>query len=247
MSKSDIEQFAAERRQAAIQMAEDPALRSLTTKWFDASCKHGYSYNFTWAGLPIIQFPQDIVAMQEIVWRVKPDVIIETGVARGGSLVLYASLLEMLGGDGIVVGVDIDIRAHNRAAIEAHPLARRIKLVQGSSTDESTVARVRELAGKRKNALVILDSNHTHEHVLRELELYSPFVRAGSYVVVFDTVVEDMAPDMFPDRPWGRGNNPKTAVRDFLASNARFAIDEEIDRKLLITVAPGGYLRCLRD
>ncbi|MFN2566680.1 MAG: cephalosporin hydroxylase family protein [Gemmatimonadaceae bacterium] len=228
-------------------MAADPTLAALTTKWFNESCRHRYSYNFTWLGLPIIQFPQDMVAMQELVWRVKPDLVVETGVARGGSLAFYASLLELLRGDGRVVGIDIDIRPANREAIESHALAKRITLVDGSSTDERTVVRVRELARGRERVLVVLDSNHTHDHVLRELELYSPLVRAGSYVVVFDTVVERMPAEAFPDRPWGPGNNPMTAVREFLARNDRFTVDEEIENKLLITVAPRGYLRCVRD
>lgn len=239
--------FAAERKREAAAMAADPTLAALTTTWFNESCRHRYSYNFTWLGLPIIQFPQDMVAMQELVWRVKPDLVVETGVARGGSLVFYASLLELLRGDGRVVGIDIDIRPANREAIESHVMAKRITLVDGSSTDGRTVDRVRELARGRERVLVVLDSNHTHDHVLRELELYSPLVRAGSYVVVFDTVVERMPAEAFPDRPWGPGNNPMTAVREFLARNDRFAVDEEIENKLLITVAPRGYLRCVRD
>jgi cephalosporin hydroxylase len=185
--------------------------------------------------------------MQEIIWDVKPDLIIETGIAHGGSLVLYASILELLGGDRRVLGVDIDIRAHNRAAIEAHPMARRIDMIQGSSIDPETVERVREYARGRKNIMVVLDSNHTHAHVQSELEQYSVFVTKGSYLVVFDTVVERMPKDAFPDRPWGRGNNPWTAVMSFLETNDRFEIDRRIQDKLLITVAPDGYLRCIRD
>jgi cephalosporin hydroxylase len=239
--------FVAERKREAAAMAADPALAELTTRWFNESCRHRYSYNFTWMGLPIIQFPQDLVAMQEIVWRVKPDLIVETGVARGGSLAFYASLLQLLGGDRRVVGIDIDIRLPNREAIESHPTASHITLLDGSSTDERTVAQVRTLAIGRDRVLVVLDSNHTHDHVRRELELYSPLVRAGSYVIVFDTVVERMPASAFPDRPWGPGNNPMTAVRDFLTVNHRFVVDEEIENKLLITVAPRGYLRCVRD
>ena len=228
-------------------MAADEELHRLTREWFAAGSKYEYSYHFSWLGRPIIQFPQDIVAMQEIIWRVQPDLVIETGVARGGSLIFSASMLEILGGDRLVVGVDIDIRPHNRRAIEEHPMFKRIRLVEGSSVDEGVFAEVRALAEGRKRVVVILDSNHTHEHVRRELELYSPLVTRDSYMVVFDTVIEDMPEDFFPDRPWGRGNNPKTAVWEFLKANDRFEIDREFQNKLLITVAPDGYLRCIRD
>jgi cephalosporin hydroxylase len=240
-------EFEQQKKTAVERQGQDARLEKLTGEWFDATCKHRYTYNFTWMGRPVIQYPQDIVAMQEIIWEVKPDLIIETGIAHGGSLVLYASILELLGGDRRVLGVDIDIRAHNRAAIEAHPMARRIDMIQGSSIDPDTVERVREHAVGRKNVMVVLDSNHTHAHVQSELEQYSVFVTKGSYLVVFDTVVERMPKDAFPDRPWGRGNNPWTAVMSFLETNDRFEIDRRIQDKLLITVAPDGYLRCIRD
>jgi cephalosporin hydroxylase len=187
--------------------------------------------------------------MQEIIWSVKPDLIVETGIAHGGSLIFYASMQELIGGNGRVLGIDIDIREHNRVEIEKHPLAKRISMIQGSSTDEEVVQQVRNFAeGKRsKRVLVVLDSNHTHDHVLRELKLYSSLVKQGSYVVVFDTIIEDMPTDFFPDRPWGKGNNPKTAVWEFLKTDDRFLIDKDIENKLLITVAPDGYLRCVKD
>ena len=228
-------------------MATDPDLRRLTRAWFDRVSTYEYSYHFTWLGLPIIQFPQDILAVQEIAWRVRPDVIIETGIARGGSLILSASLLELLGGDGRVIGIDIDIRAPNRRAIESHPLARRITMIEGSSTDAAVVEHVRRLVSGASRLLVLLDSNHTHEHVLQELRLYSPLVTPGSYVIVFDTIIESMPVDAFPERPWGRGDNPATAVQAFLAENDRFVVDEDIDRKLLISVSPGGYLQCVGE
>lgn len=228
-------------------MAGDESLRALTREWFTAATRYEYSYHFTWLGRPIIQFPQDIVALQEIIWRVRPDLIVETGVARGGSLIFSASMLEILGGDRTVVGVDIDIREHNRAAIENHAMFKRIRLVQGSSVDAEVFDKVKALAEGKQRVLVLLDSNHTHEHVLRELELYSPLVTKDSYLVVFDTIIEDMPEDFYPDRPWGRGNNPKTAVWEFLRGNERFEIDREFESKLLITVAPDGYLRCVRD
>lgn len=227
-------------------MAADADLQRVSSELFRRSFEHRYSYNFSWMGRPIIQYPQDIMAMQELIWSVKPDLIVETGIAHGGSLVFYASMLELLGDDGIVLGVDVDIRPHNRIAIEEHPMARRIRMIEGSSIDPSIVAQVSEIAAGRKKVLVALDSNHTHEHVLRELELYSPYVTEGSYLVVFDTVVEDLPESTFPDRPWGPGDNPKTAVRQFLRDNDRFVIDNQVDHKLLLTVSPDGYLRCVK-
>ena len=190
-------------------------------------------------GLPIIQYPQDIIAMQEILWRVRPDLVIETGIAHGGSLVFYASILELIG-NGYVLGIDIDIRPHNKAAIEAHPMARRIQLLEGSSVVPDIVEKVRQ-AARGKRTLVVLDSNHTHEHVRTELELYAPLVSVGSYCVVMDTVVEDMPSDAITDRPWFSGNSPKTAVFDYLKTHPEFAVDVEIDNKLLLSVAPSGY------
>ncbi len=228
-------------------MAGDVELRQRTLDWIIATAKYRYTYHFTWMGRPVIQFPQDLLAIQEIVWRVRPEVVIETGVAHGGSLVFYASLLELLGGRGLAIGVDTAIRPHNREAIEAHSMFKRIALIQGSSTDESVVEQVRARVADRTGALVVLDSHHEHAHVLRELELYSPFVTRGSYVVVCDTIIDDMPLDSFPGRPWGVGNNPKTAVREFLRRNDAFEIDRTFDEKLLISVAPEGYLKCIKD
>ena len=223
-----------------------------------ASAHPKYSYNFSWLGRPIIQYPQDIVALQEIIWQVKPDLIIETGIAHGGSLVLSASMLAMLDyceaaevGEMLdparprrkVVGVDIDIRAHNREALDAHAMRSRMELIEGSSIDSDIIDQVRSHAKGKERILVILDSNHTHDHVLAELEAYAPLVSLDSYCLVFDTVIEDMPDDMFPDRPWGKGNNPKTAVWEYLKSHPEFEIDKQIEHKLLITVAPDGYLK----
>jgi cephalosporin hydroxylase len=227
-------------------MQSDEDFTRINQQWLEKSIAHRYTYNFSWMGRPIIQYPQDIVAMQEIIWNVQPDLVIETGVAHGGSLVLYASLLQLLGGDGHVIGIDIDIRAHNRAAIESHPMAPRITLVQGSSVDPGIVAQVRKLAEGRKRIMVLLDSNHTHDHVREELKLYSPFVGVGSYLVVFDTIVEDTPEELIGDRPWGPGNNPKTAVHDFLAGNDQFVIDRLVHEKLKITVSTDGYLKRIR-
>jgi cephalosporin hydroxylase len=224
------------------------ALRSSARTFMRESTQPKYSYNFSWLGRPIIQYPQDIVAMQELTWALQPDLIIETGIAHGGSLILYASLLELnavAGGpqDARVIGIDIDIRAHNRSAIEAHPFSSRIDMIEGSSVDEAVVAQVRAAAAGRERVLVCLDSNHTHQHVLAELELYAPMTSVGSYCVVFDTVIEDLPAGIYPDRPWGPGDNPMTAVQEFLRSHPEFEVDQRMDDKLLVSVAPGGYLK----
>lgn len=230
-----------------IQMqGQDKRLRSISNNFIELTSKYKYTYNFSWLGRPIIQFPQDIVAVQEIIWQVKPDLIIETGIAHGGSLIFYASMLELLGGDGRVLGIDIDIREHNRVEIEKHPMYKRIDMLEGSSIDEKIAKQVYDFAKDKKKILVVLDSMHIHDHVLKELKLYSPLVTKGNYLVVFDTAIEDMPEDFFPDRPWGKGNNPKTAVWEFLKTNNRFEIDKEMESKLLITVAPDGYLKCVK-
>lgn len=240
----DRQQFAAERAERLGKLAEAGPLPEAKT-FFDATLPQLYSYNFDWLGLPIIQYPQDVMAIQEIVWRTKPDLIIETGVARGGSLILYASLLKLIGNEGRVIGVDIDIRPHNRQSIEEHPLADAIQLIQGSSIDEATVAAVREQVKGAGRVMVVLDSMHTADHVLRELELYSPLVTEGCYLIVFDTVIEFMPPETVAHRPWGQGNSPYNAVEQFLETSSRFRIDRSMDAKLQISVAPSGYLECV--
>lgn len=239
----EIEKFFRERGQNIERLSSNSKAAKDAIDFIVDTAPEKYSYNFTWMGIPIIQFPQDMVAMQEIIWQVKPDLIIETGVAHGGSLVFSASMLELIGGNGHVLGIDIDIREHNRIEIEKHPMSKRITMIQGSSIDAGTVAQVKEFATGYKNILVFLDSNHTHDHVKNELECYSPFVTQGSYLVVFDTVIEDMPGNFYPDRPWGKGNNPKTAVHEFIRENKDFVIDESIPQKILITVAPDGYLK----
>src|SRR5665647_1701899 len=239
------------------QLGADANLWESSVTWIRDTAKHNYSYNFSWQGRPIIQYPQDIVAMQELIWSIKPDLIIETGIAHGGSLIFSASMLALLDMcDAIetsekldpkisrrkVLGIDIDIRAHNRHAIETHPMASRIQMIQGSSIAPEIIEQVRAVAANYKRVLVFLDSNHTHAHVLAELQVYAPLASKGSYCVAFDTVIEDMPKEMFPDRPWGPGNNPKTAVWEYLRTHPEFEIDKSIQHKLLITVAPDGYL-----
>ena len=243
---NQIEIFEQEKRDRVKANGQNSALIKAADMFNNASNSAKYSYNFSWMGRPIIQYPQDIIAMQEIIWEIKPDVIIETGIAHGGSLIYYASLLELIG-NGEVLGIDIDIREHNRTEIEKHPMFKRIKMISGSSIDETIIEQVKKITQGKKTILVVLDSNHTHDHVLKELELYSPFVSAGSYIVVFDTIVEDLPEGYFSQsRPWSLGNNPKTAVNEFLQKNQQFVIDKVIDNKLLISVAPSGYLKRIK-
>ncbi len=236
------EDYRSEKRERIARFADDKEFRALSVAWRAQALERKYMNNFSWLGRPMIQLPMDAIAMQEIIWAVKPDLVIETGVAHGGSVVLSASILELLG-HGQVLGIDIDIREHNRAAIESHPLAHRISLLEGSSVDPAIIAKAQNLAaGKR--TLVFLDSNHTHEHVLAELNAYAGLVSVDSYCVVFDTFVEDLPDDyVWTDRPWGKGNNPKTAVWEWLKNNQNFQIDKSIEDKLLITSAPDGFLR----
>ncbi len=254
-------------------MGQDRDLKGFSNIWQRETSKYNYVLNYSWMGRPIIQFPQDVFAMQEIIWNVQPDLIIETGIAHGGSLIMSASILAMLDHcDAVksdtpflpqssrrkVLGIDIDIRSHNREAIESHPMSHFIKMIQGSSTDSDIIAQVHEYAANHERILICLDSNHTHDHVLAELEAYAPLTSINSYCVVFDTAIEDMPDEMFPDRPWGKGNNPKTAVREYLrrlqeteqkandGDRLFFEIDKTIDNKLLITSSPDGYLKRIR-
>ena len=241
--------------------AKNRELRDAAAGFMRASILPKYSYNFSSLGRPIIQYPQDMIAMQELIWEVRPDLILETGIAHGGSLVMSASMLALLDYCDAaeskqvldparprrkVLGIDIDIRAHNRAAIEAHPMAHRIEMIQGSSIAPEIIEQVQAKAAGSETVLVCLDSNHTHDHVLAELRAYAPLTTVGSYCVVFDTIIEDLPAGMYADRPWGRGNNPKTAVREFLKTHPEFEIAGQIDQKLLISVAPDGYLKRVR-
>ena len=259
MQKSEQEiAFETENAQSIENMAASSAVNALTLDWINEVAKHRYTYLFTAMGRPIIQFPQDMIAVHELIWQLRPDLVIETGIAHGGSLIHSASMLALLDmcdaiehGKTInpaeskrkVLGIDIDIREHNRRAIESHPMASRIEMIQGSSIAPDTIAKVHAFATGYSRILVLLDSNHTHEHVLAELNAYAPLTSPGSYCVVFDTIVEDMPKSMFPDRPWGPGNNPKTAVHEYLRNHDEFVIDRKIHEKLQITVSPDGYLK----
>ncbi len=253
-----IAQFKSERSEAIKSYGQNEKFKVLSNEWRSTSIAERYVYNFDWLGRPIIQYPQDIQAVQELVWATRPDLIIETGIAHGGSLILSASLLALLdmcdaieAGTSIdprhprrkVIGIDIDIRAHNRTAIESHPMASRIEMVQGSSTAASVVEAVKSKAAGYQRVMVCLDSMHTHDHVLAELEAYAPLVTSGCYCVVFDTVIEELPPGFYEDRPWNVGNNPMTAVHAYLAACPNFEIDRAMADKLMVTVAPNGFLK----
>ena len=254
----EVDKFLLEKEQAINSYSSDRAWQRLSRDWLEHGFHKKYMYNFEWLGRPIIQMPPDMVAMQELIWAVKPDLILETGIAHGGSLVLSASMLALLdlcdaaeAGDQVnpqqprrkVLGIDIDIRDHNRIAIEAHPLAPYIQMIEGSSVSPDIVGRVEHAANGYERVLVCLDSNHTHEHVLAELQAYARMTSMGSYCVVFDTVVDDLPETVFPDRCWGPGDNPKTAVSEYLESHPEFEVDEHIEAKLMLTAAPAGFLR----
>ncbi len=256
-----VEQFAQERKHICATLGGSAEAKRVTSAWITFAQANKYSYQFNWLGRPIIQYPQDIVAMQELIWSIKPDLIIETGIAHGGSLIFSASMLSQLDmcdaierGETIdprasrrkVLGIDIDIRAHNKSAIEAHPMASRIQMIQGSSVAADTIRRVRTIASQYSRVMVCLDSNHTHDHVLAELEAYAPLTSIGSYCVVYDTMVEDMPKEMFLDRPWGPGDNPKTAVWEYLKTHDQFQIDRTFPDRYQITVAPDGFLKRVR-
>lgn len=245
--ENELEKFKKEKENNISSLVKNRDLFRQGIDFVNKTAPYKYTYNFSWMGRPIIAYPQDMVAMQELIWEVKPDLIIETGVAHGGSIVYYASLLELNGGDGIVLGIDIDIRKHNRDLIEAHPMMKRIRLIEGSSTSEEIVKQAHAIAAGKKRVMVCLDSNHTHEHVYNELLAYADLVSVGSYLIVFDTAVEMMTEDFdWGNRPWGKGNNPHTAVMQFLKEKDCFEIDKKVDGKLLITVAPDGYLKRIK-
>ncbi len=234
-------------REGIEAMRRDPAMMAATQTFLNKTFEHRYYRNFTWLGRPIIQYPQDIVALQELIWDYRPTLVIETGVAHGGSLVLYASILELVGGRGEVLGVEVEFRPHNKRAVSEHPLARRITVIEGSSIDPQILAQVRGRAADHERIMVVLDSYHTHEHVLTELRVYSPLVRKGAPLVVFGTSVASLDPTIDLGREWNQKRNPMSALEEFMRENDRFEVDREINDKLLITDAPNGYLRCVRD
>lgn len=253
--------FRSEMADRVAEMQSDKKLSCSAEEFLYRSALRRYSYNFHWLGRPIIQYPTDVMAMQELIWEVKPDLIVECGIAHGGSLIFSASMLGLIdmceaieAGEIFdpatsrrrVLGIDIDIRSHNRESIDAHPMRSRINMIEGSSTVSDVIAEVYRVASTHKKVLVCLDSNHTRDHVFAELEAYAPLVSIGSYCVVFDTVIEDMGPEAYPGRPWGPGNSPKTAVHAYLQSHPEFEIDKSIPDRLMITVAHDGWLKRTR-
>jgi len=238
-----IRAFKDERKTAAEQMAADEDLKAKSLDWMIHADRYKFTYNYSWLGRPIIKYPNDIVATQEIIWSIQPDLIIETGIAHGGSLMLSASLLELIGGDGEVLGIDIDIRSHNRAAIEAHPLFKRIEMIEGSSVAPNIIEKVKEKAQGKQRVMVFLDALHTHDHVLQELQAYAPLVSVGSYLVLPDTFIEFFPEGYYADRPWDVGNNPMTALKAFREHNTDFEVDRALNNKLMISEAFEGYLK----
>lgn len=239
-----ISEFKKERAEAQKEMLLDAELKQKSLDWMLHADKYKYTYNFTWMGRPIIKYPQDIAIMQELVWEVKPDLIIETGIAHGGSIIFSSSMMELLGNGGKVIAVDIDIRKHNRDEIEKHPMMKNITMLEGSSVDEKIVQQIADYAKNFKKVMVVLDSNHSHEHVYRELELYTPLVSLDSYILLPDTFVEFFPKGYVTNRPWDVGNNPYTAMEAFIKTTDQFVKDESITNKLLITEAfGGGYLK----
>lgn len=251
MQKNPIKQFQIEAIERIKLYQNNKALQDARQKFFEELNKSKYAYNFFWFGVPVLQIPQDMQALQEIIWEVKPDLVIETGIAYGGSIIFSASMLAVLEAcgkikKGDVIGIDIDIRSHNKKAILAHPLAKKITMLEWSSIDEGIIRKVTEFAKSKKRVLVCLDSNHTHAHVLAELRAYAPLVSVGSYIIVGDTGIEDLPKGTISGRPWGKGNNPKTAVWEFLKENKNFKVDKIIESKLILTGSPDGYLKRIK-
>ncbi len=243
MTEDDHDQFLDERNKRIQNYHSEKELNSSAQAFLEQTLYHQYSYNFEWMGLPVIQYPQDLVVLQEIIWRTQPELIIETGIARGGSLVFYASMLAQLGGPRKVIGIDIDLRPHNKERLLKHSMSPWIQFIEGSSIASGTFTQVQVIAKQYQNIMVCLDSNHTGEHVLQELRLYAPLVTRGGYCVVFDTVIEALPKGYYQDRPWDKGNNPKTAIDLYLLENPEMEVDKVIDAKLLVSAAKGGYLK----
>lgn len=240
-------QFSEELSAHAKKMREDEVLRRDALDVLARADRYKWIHQTTWFGEPILNIPHDLFALQEIIYRTRPDFIIEIGVAWGGSLLYYSTLMEALGGKKII-GVDIYIPDDLRERIGSYGrLSERIELVAGSSVERGTVEIIRNIIGESKKVLVILDSHHTHDHVLKELNIYSEFISCGNYLICADTVVEDLPVQTHRKREWGPGNSPKTALNDFLALNSRFEIDYELENKLLFSCNPGGYIRAVRD
>ena len=243
-----VAQFQKEKEDNIRAMTQDPETKRVAKQFQDQVSNYKYGYYFTWMGRPIIQLPQDMVTLQEAIMTVQPDLIVETGIAHGGSIIFTASMMELLEAycpenpiRREVVGIDIEIRPHNRTAIEAHPMYKRITMLEGSSIDPSIVEQVRRIAAGHQTVMVLLDSCHTHAHVLEELRCYAPLVSKGSYIVAYDTAVE-FVDRSYSDRPWGKGNNPYTAVQAFVAECDAFAVDPRFEEKSVVSSRAAGWV-----
>ena len=227
-------------------MSSDHELKKKSIDWMLHADKYKYTYNYRWMGIPIIKFPNDIVALQEIIWKVKPDIIIETGIAHGGSLLFSATMMELIGNQGKVIGVDIDIRKHNRIEIEKSKFNKNIVMLEGSSVSQKIIKKIKNYIKQGSKVMVFLDSNHTYSHVKKEIEIYSKLVTKNSYLVVEDTFTEFFPKNYFSNRPWDVGNNPIIAIREFLKKNKKFKIDKNLNDKLSITETFDGYLKKIK-
>ena len=248
MTEDDRLAFEAHKREMSLALGKDEETFKTALDTIVRLDAYDYAYLWSWMGVPIIQMPADVMATQEVIWNTKPDVIIETGVARGGSMIFMASLLHVIG-KGQVIGVDIDIRAHNRQSIEAHPLAPRITLIEGPSTAPETLARVTAEIPEGASVMVVLDSDHSRDHVLAELRAYGPLVTAGQYLVVADTLLGRGDSSQTPtkrSKVLYPGDEPYAALKVYLAETDRFEPDAVLNGKLVLSSSPGGYLKCLR-
>ena len=241
----DREAFELEKNQEIQRALADPELLSKGRDFLIHSDRYKYGYYWTWMGLPIIQMPEDIALTQEIMWETKPDFVIEAGIAWGGSLALYAAFQE-LQGFGQVIGIDVTIPAHNRDAIMSTPVSHRITLIEGSSSDPEVFEQISSQIPEGSNILLVLDSNHTHDHVLAELKLWSPLLQKGNFIIVSDTIVEVIPEQKHRPRPWGPGNNPMTGMQEFLESNGRFTSSNAYSDRAIVSFNPSGYLKCIK-
>lgn len=247
--KDDRKEFEENRARQSVALGHDKSVFSSSLDLVLDLDRFDYSYLWTWLGVPIIQMPADVMATQEVIWSTKPDIIIETGIARGGSVLFMASILELIG-KGRVIGVDIDIRAHNRESIESHPMSKRVMMIEGPSSDPETVAEVTASIPDGASVMVVLDSDHSRDHVLSELRAYAPLVTKGCYLVVADTLVGHVDEANAPrkrSKLWFKGNEPLAALNDYLKETDRFEVDPVVNGKLVVSSSPGGYLKCVRE
>ena len=239
----DADHFRSERADWRASLGADDTLRQQGIDLQLAADDHHYTYSWEWLGVPIIRLPDDIVVLQELIWAYRPQRIVETGVARGGSMLLDSSLMTLSGIEPAVLGIDISIFAHTHEALAEHPMSRGVTLLETSSVSDEAVSAARDFLGNAERALLVLDSNHTHEHVLAELRVLAPLLPVGSFILVADTIVEELPQGHYVNRPWDRGNSPLTAANQFLGENPGFVRDTEWSRRALLTEFRDGILR----